>query len=263
MYNKNMDVFKNFNVTIYRGELKNGIKIKLFYHPGAPITTTAVLNSGSKYDPENMQGIAHFLEHMIVNGSLELPSKDLLAEHIESVGGNFSASTGQDFISINTEVSGKEDYSRVRDIINAILCSPLMDKRVFENEKQIIIKEIYKNDSNPNQILVKTARKLFFKDTPFEHEILGNEESISKLSYEDMISEYGKLFDKSRITFVVSGDISIEEVTFYLNNLAFLNGNNFNNTSDEIETSDKEKILTAYFDTPQTYICFGVLSPNF
>ena len=147
-----MDTFKSFNVTRSEGKLRNGIKVMLFQRSGAPITTTAILKSGSKYDPDSMFGVAHFLEHMIVNGSQEFPTKDLLAEHIESVGGSYGAKTGQDPMWVNTEVSEKDDYERVVDIFNATLCKPLMDKKVFENEKQVVIKEIQKSNSNPSQL---------------------------------------------------------------------------------------------------------------
>ena len=126
-----MDILKNFNVTKYEGNLVNGIKITLFYRPGAPITTTAILRSGSKYDSYESPGISHFIEHMLMNGSPEFPSKDLLSEHIESVGGSYSASTNQDFLFVNTEISDKEDYGRVGDIFNATLCRPLLDKEKF------------------------------------------------------------------------------------------------------------------------------------
>jgi predicted Zn-dependent peptidase len=257
-----MDTFKSFNVTRSEGKLRNGIKVMLFQRSGAPITTTAILKSGSKYDPDSMFGVAHFLEHMIVNGSQEFPTKDLLAEHIESVGGSYGAKTGQDPMWVNTEVSEKDDYERVVDIFNATLCKPLMDKKVFENEKQVVIKEIQKSNSNPSQLLAKTVRQLFFKNTPFEHQILGDEKSITNLRYEDMMLEYKKLFDKSRITFVASGDISIDELVTRLNTLYFLEGNDFVQKDDVCSISEDKKILATFFDAPQTYICFGVPAPK-
>ena len=257
-----MDILKNFNVTKYEGNLVNGIKITLFYRPGAPITTTAILRSGSKYDPYESPGISHFIEHMIMNGSPEFPSKDLLSEHIESVGGSYSASTNQDFLFVNTEISDKEDYGRVGDIFNATLCRPLLDKEKFENEKQIVINEIRKSNSNPNQILNNTAIRLFFKNTPFGHEVMGNEQSISKLGYDEMISEHKKLFDESRITFVASGDISLEEITSHLNKLIFLEGKTFTETNKQLEPTNANDTLATFLDTPHSYICFGVPAPD-
>jgi len=153
-----MNIFDDFNITRSEGKLKNGIRVVLYHRPGAPITTTALLKSGSKNDPDSMLGVAHFLEHMIVNGSQEFPTKDLLSEHIESVGGSYDAATWQEYMRVNVEISDKSDYSRVIDIFDSILSGPLMDKKIFENEKQVIIKEIQKNNSNPLKVLFNTVR---------------------------------------------------------------------------------------------------------
>lgn len=257
-----MNIFDDFKVIRFKGKLKNGIPVILFYRAGAPITTSAILKSGSKNDPKNMPGLAHFLEHMITNGSPKFPSKDLLAEHIESAGGSYGAATSQDPMWINTEISDKSDYSRVVDIFNATLCEPLMDKKVFENEKNVIIKEIHKSNSNPNQILIKTIRQLFFQGTPFEHQILGDEKSISSLNYGDIMSEHKKLFDESRITFIASGDISLEEILTHLNKLSFLTGNEFILKDASFEVEGGKKILATFFDAPQTHISFGVSAPD-
>ena len=256
------NIYEDFNVTRFEGNLKNGIKIVLFRRPAAPVATYAILKSGSRYDSPTMYGAAHFIEHMIVNGSPEFPSKDLLAEHIESVGGVFQAKTSQDPMWVNTEVSDKSDYSRVADIYKATLCSPLMDKNVFENEKQVVIKEIQRNNSKPDTLLAKVIRTLFFQGTPFEHQVVGYEESISSLNYEEILAEHKKLFDKSRITFVVSGDISIEEVINNLDTLPFIVLEEYKNNNSELEIPSNKTVLTAFFDTPQTHIYFGVPSPK-
>lgn len=253
-----MSILSDFNVERFEGILKNGIRVVLFYRHGAPIATTATLLSGSRYDPEHAPGMAHFIEHMISNGSSVFPSKDLLAEHIESIGGAFGARTNQEFMWVETEISEKSDFSRVVDIFNATLCNPLMDKDVFENEKKIVIKEIQKSQSNPFQILVKTARELFFQGSVLEHQVLGDELSIKSIKYDEMLDTYKKLFDVSRITFTVSGDITIEEIMINLNTLNFKQGQPILKSPEPVTSLDKKKVLATYIDTTQTHLAFGV-----
>lgn len=259
---KKMDIFNKFGVVREEGLLANGIPVVLYKRPGAPIAISAVFRSGSRYDPLSMPGVAHFMEHMIVGGSPEFPTKDLLAEHIESVGGSYGARTGQDALWVDVEVAERGDFARAVDIFNATLCNPLLDKRAFENEKQVIQKEIQKSNSNPAQILGKTSRELFFEGTPFEHAILGDEQTILGLDYDNAIREYQKLFDASRALFVASGDILLEEIVERLNLLNFLTGNNFDVTNESFNICAEEKVRTTFFDAPQTYIAFGVRAPR-
>lgn len=256
-----MKKYENFDVIRSEGSLANGVKVALFYKAGAPISTYAVFKSGSRYDPSNMPGVAHFIEHMIVNGSPEFPSKDLLAEHIESIGGSYSAFTSSDVMAVETQVPEKSDYSRVVDIYRATLCNPLMNEKVFENEKNIVIKEINKSNSNPQALLGKTSRKNFFQGTVYEHAVLGDESAISSLAYEDVMRQHKILLDGSRLTFIVGGDIELSEVIEYLNKLELFNSNRFDQEGFLGQVVGGNKILATNFDTQQTHLHFGVLSP--
>lgn len=254
-----MNIIKNR----FEGKLKNGIRVILYFRKDFPITTDAIIHSGSKFDPKESLGLSHFIEHIIVNGSKKFLTKDLLAEHIESVGGFFGAMTSQDTLVVRTEIPDKADYGRVVDIFEATLCEPLLDKENFENEKKVVVKEIKISQSNPSKILINVGRELFFKGTPFEHSVLGNIDSILGLDYEKVVSEQKKLLGKERITFVASGDISIEELLSHLNKLDFINGQKDILNNEEYDSVTETKKLGFFLDIPQTYICFGVLAPDY
>jgi predicted Zn-dependent peptidase len=256
-----ISILQNLRVQRHEGTLRNGIRVVLFHKEHAPVRVVASLTSGSRYDRPDLPGIAHFIEHMITNGSARFPTKDVLAEHIESVGGSFGAWTSQDAMGVHTEISDKEDIDRVIDIFDATLCRPLMDKQVFENEKNVVIKEIQKHNSNPARLLIKALRACLFNNTPYGHEILGNEESISALTYEDMMTEYKKLFDASRIQFIASGDISIEELTDALHTLEFMEGYPRNQETASFVPQETRQITAQFFDAPQTHIACGVPAP--
>lgn len=225
--------------------------------PMPPIYTQALLHSGSCFDPKDREGMAHFIEHMIVNGSPKFPSKDLLSEHIESVGGVMGAATNPEIIMVNTEVPDKEDFGRVVDIFEATLCNPLMDEAVFETEKNVVIKEITKSQSNPEKTLLEATSKLLFSNTSFEHRALGSMESVSSITYEEMLGSHNTLFNATRITFIASGDISIDEITRQLDSLPFKTGNPFEKDSTRIETQSVERKNSIFMDLKQTSIFVG------
>jgi predicted Zn-dependent peptidase len=257
-----ISILKNLRVERHEATLRNGIRVVLFHREHAPVRVVASLTSGSRYDRPDLPGIAHFIEHMITNGSARFPTKDVLAEHIESVGGSYGASTGLDAMNVHTEISDKEDIDRVIDIFDATLCHPLMDKEVFENEKNVVIKEIQKYNSIPSRLLLKTVRATLQSNTPYSHEVVGTEASITALTYEDMMSEYRTLFDASRIQFVASGDISIAELTNALERLQFLGGHPYTSEAPSMVPGQAGQITATFFDAPQTHIAFGVPAPR-
>ena len=71
--------------------LENGLKVYLTYYDDAPrIQTNIAVRAGSKNDPENATGLAHYLEHMLfkgtdVFGSLDFNKEGPLIEEIEAL----------------------------------------------------------------------------------------------------------------------------------------------------------------------------------
>jgi zinc protease len=77
--------------------LDNGVKVAVRTRRDLNSVTVSVwVRAGASYEKEENRGVAHFLEHMIFNGSQNLPpgSADLL---VESVGGEINAATSYDY----------------------------------------------------------------------------------------------------------------------------------------------------------------------
>src|SRR5512146_2798559 len=51
---------------------------------------------GSRYEPDEIAGVSHFIEHMVFKGSKRYPSAQLISETIEGVGGLLNASTDRE-----------------------------------------------------------------------------------------------------------------------------------------------------------------------
>src|SRR3954464_6076549 len=70
------------NARIYT--LKNGMKVYLSVYKNAPrIQTYIAIKAGSKNDPANATGLAHYLEHMVFKGSDKYGTKDFEKENAE------------------------------------------------------------------------------------------------------------------------------------------------------------------------------------
>ncbi len=256
------NALEDFGVTRLETKLNNGVRVVLFQRPAAPISTYAILNSGSQFDPETMPGAAHFIEHMITNGSGQFPTKDLLAEHIESVGGGYGAFTNKDLLVVWSEVSEKSDYSRVADVFRSTLCESLFDKSVFENEKHVVVKEIHRSDSRPDDVHYDSIVGFFTRGTTYEHAVLGDERTILNLEYDSVLSHYKKLFEPARLTFVAAGDISLDELVSHLDTLPLSASTPFRKDQKYKLDIPKDIIDTTFFDSPETQIYLGVKAPE-
>ena len=78
-----------FNARVYT--LENGLKVYLTSYSNAPrVQTNIVIRAGSKNDPENATGLAHYLEHMLfkgtdIYGTIDFEKEKPLLDKIESL----------------------------------------------------------------------------------------------------------------------------------------------------------------------------------
>ena len=95
-----MTKLSDFGIKRESGILRSGVRLTVFRKPSAPIYTSFAFLSGGRFDTVGKEGLAHFMEHMIVAGTKKFPTKDKLAEYLESYGGAFHASTGNEVMNL-------------------------------------------------------------------------------------------------------------------------------------------------------------------
>jgi len=250
-----MYTFESFGIELVEDRLKNGSSLFLLKKKGAPLYIRASINAGTRWN--KIHGTAHFVEHMIVAGSKKFPSKNLLAEQIEKIGGEFSASTNFDFVRVNVQVAQKDDLPTAVDLLNEILCESLFDQKVIENERGAILSELRSKKSNPKLRAADLFLSLAFQGTYMEHLTLGNEESVKQISENDIKKFYADYFSPSRTTYICCGDIEIDELKGSLESSIQLPSTAENVFPPIPEIINKSRVSVEYFNEEETQLVFG------
>lgn len=98
-----------FKTRIYT--LSNGLKVYLSVNKDAPrIQTLIAVKAGSKFDPAQTTGLAHYLEHMMFKGTKEFGSKNWEKESVllDSISANFEYHKNE-----KEEAKKKQIYARI------------------------------------------------------------------------------------------------------------------------------------------------------
>ncbi|KAK6060906.1 peptidase, M16 family [Cooperia oncophora] len=129
----------------YRGlELTNGLRVLLVSDPTTEISAAAMdVNVGSLMDPWELQGLAHFCEHMLFLGTDKYPKEDEYMSFISENGGMYNATTDNDhttfFFNIKPEKL-KEALDRFVQFFLAPKFTPSMTERevwTIESERNV------------------------------------------------------------------------------------------------------------------------------
>ncbi len=166
------------------------------------------LKVGSARDGDK-PGLLHLLEHMIFNGSSKYPP-GAVDEKIEEMGGKISAETGQDFTYFSVET--RPDFlPQVMELLSDLVQHPLFEEKELEREKKIVIAEI-KGASNPFQECAWEVSRLIFNEHPYRNPVPGNEETVAKISREDLLSAWRSYYLPQLASLIVVGKVESEKV---------------------------------------------------
>lgn len=122
--------------------LESGLKIVTIPVANTPIATLMVLvRAGSKYETKEINGISHFLEHMMFKGTNKRPDSSGISEEMDSIGAEFNAFTGAERTYYYAK-AGSEDFDLILDVISDIYLNSLFDDKEISLEKGVILEEI-------------------------------------------------------------------------------------------------------------------------
>lgn len=126
------------NTRIYT--LKNGLKVYLSVYKNAPrIQTYIAIKAGSKNDPSNATGLAHYLEHMVFKGTDVYGTKDFKNESIE-------IKKIEDLYEVYRKTKGEDQRKAIYHLIDSI--SGVAAKYAIANEYDKMLASIGADGTN-------------------------------------------------------------------------------------------------------------------
>ncbi len=185
--------------------LDNGMEVILVENHASPmITAVTVVRTGSRNENAATNGSAHFLEHLLFNGTKTRTQKQLYDE-MDFYGGYNNAHTGQDFTNYII-LMPKEFIAQGMDIQADMLFNSTLPDDKFEKERGIVIEEIGKDADSAGYQAGNHFKRTFFSGIPYERTVLGTVSTISHLKREDVFEYYHKWYVPNNMTLMVIGD---------------------------------------------------------
>lgn len=200
----------------FRGILNNGTKVVLEKIPYVNSVSIGVfVDAGTKDENKNINGISHFIEHMVFKGTEKRDAK-AIAEAIDNVGGQMNAYTGMEYTCFYVKVLDKHLLTAV-DVLSDMLNCPRFSEEDMENEKKVILEEIKMYHDSPEDVVFDMIHEIMFKDTPLSYPVLGTEETVRNIDRKTLLSYYNEQYIPSNMVISVVGNFNQKEMLDILN----------------------------------------------
>lgn len=165
---------------------KNGLKILNFYDPDTKRAGIEFLTKAStSVNPKGKEGLAHFVEHMLLRHTKDFPDEIEFAKAFEKIGARHNATTYPFQTSVYVS-GGATDFDELVYLLHQSIANFRLTKKALHSERKIIEKEIIRKLSNEHSLAYELLNTIMFKNTELEMGNLGRIETIEKISKDDI-----------------------------------------------------------------------------
>ncbi|HMK34705.1 MAG TPA: pitrilysin family protein [Desulfomonilaceae bacterium] len=191
--------------------LDNGIRIVTEEIPYLQSVSLGIwVRSGSRFEHPAVNGICHFIEHMLFKGTHRRSAFDI-AKEIDSVGGALNAFTSKELTSFYCRVLS-ENMGLAVDLLSDIFLNASFPEDEIEREKQVICQEIHQMEDSPEDLVHEILGIQFWKDDPLGQPILGTIPSVTNLDRETMVTFKKDYYTPDEIIICVAGKLEHDAV---------------------------------------------------
>ena len=244
---------------INKTKLKNGLSIITVPMPDNPsVTVLVMVEAGSKYESKEINGLSHFLEHMVFKGTHKRPRASDISKELDSIGAHYNAFTTQEFTGYYAKAASKH-LDVILDIVSDMYVNPLFDISEIDKEKGVIVEEIRMYNDLPQRHVFDILSGLMHGDQPAGWSVLGSEGTVKSMARDQLIQYRDKHYVASATTIVVAGSFNQQDILAKIEK-----------TFDSIMTSPKvgklaviedqtsPQVKVEYKETDQTHLAIAV-----
>jgi predicted Zn-dependent peptidase len=192
--------------------LPNGLTVIYSHRPqSACVALSFRVIAGSQYELPHEIGVAHFLEHLVSDGTEKYPDEKAIAGLIDERGGFRNAYTGMETVEYVVKLL-REDAEVACDYLAEIVMRPLLRDTAITKQKQIIEQEILRFKNNPEQFAPRLLYAALFPGIRRGGLVTGDIADIQKLSRAVIHAYWQRTHVARNAVLAVCGDLPLTEV---------------------------------------------------
>lgn len=215
------------------------------------------VDNGSIKEDKHINGISHFIEHMLFKGTSNRTAKQI-AEAIDNIGGQINAFTSKEYTCFYAKVIDSHLPIAI-DVLADMINNSLFSEEDIEKEKSVVVEEINMYEDSPEDVVYDLLAETMFENTSLSLPILGTVDTLNSITREKLIDYFNNNYTVENLVISIAGNIKVDETLELLEKkFAILkhNPDKNNNIADNIKFT--QKVRGKYKKTEQLNFCIGM-----
>ncbi len=198
------------------------------------------VKTGSVYEPAELNGISHFIEHLFFKGTKNRTYKEINRE-IDLMGGALNAFTGTELTCLYTKVLYK-NYDAAVNLLIDLMFNSLFPEDEIEKEKSVILQEISGVQDDPSDYSMELFHRNFYGNSSYAFPILGTENTIKNFNRKKILDYYYGHYNPENIIISIAGNFEHSKIA-----------DSVNRHMGEIASSFDKGVIRKKFKTDKVY----------
>lgn len=170
--------------------------------------------TGSCNEQKPINGISHFIEHMLFKGTEKRSARDLSVQ-MDAVGGQLNAFTSKECTCYYAQVTD-EHVDLALDILTDMLLNSKLDPEEIEKEKGVVLEEIHMVEDTPEDLVHELLATAYYADHALGMTVLGTEDTLMSLTQQKMKDYMHTQYRPNNVVLSVAGKFEAKMITDWI-----------------------------------------------
>jgi predicted Zn-dependent peptidase len=243
---------------IRRETFANGLRLVTEAMPHVRSVSIGVwLTRGSRQEPGEHAGIAHFVEHMLFKGTTTRSAEDI-AQQVDSIGGQLDAFTSKEYAGYYVKVLD-EHLPMAVDVLTDLVSNPVFAPVDIEREQKVVLEEIKMVEDTPDDLVHELFTQHFWDSHPLGRPILGSKETVEGFSGETLREYFRKAYVAPNMIVSAAGNLDHTKVRALVST-AFGALPVAGEAIEQDAPTVRPTVITRTKELEQSHICLGTNS---
>jgi predicted Zn-dependent peptidase len=191
---------------IRKDKLDNGLIVLTESMPDVRSVSIGVwLRRGSRNEAARVNGISHFIEHLVFKGTQTRTAREIALE-MDTVGGQMDAFTSKEYTCFYSKVLD-EHQDVATELLADIVQRPLFDPTELERERQVVLEEIRMVEDTPDELLYDLFSESVYPRHPLGRPIQGTSRTVAALSRRQLLRFFRDSYRPANMLIVAAGNL--------------------------------------------------------
>ena len=198
---------------------KTGLTIATAEMPHmASISLGIWVGVGGRYEPGELSGIAHYIEHLLFKGTRRRSAKQI-SQDIEGIGGYLNAFTSEECTCFYSKAR-HDRFAELLDVLADMFLNSTFDPAEVDKERSVIKEELSMYLDQPQHLVHELLNETLWPNQPLGRSLTGTVQTLDAMTRTDLVRFQRENYVASGTLFAAAGNLKHDQVIKAISRLA-------------------------------------------